>query len=252
MTMKTVETLAFDLVVVGGGLSGLCAAIAAAREGVKVALVQDRPVFGGNCSSEIRVVPHGANHSNAWAAETGLPLALIVEDRAHNHEAFPDHGMINASWDFSLLEAARREPNLTHFLNTHVDEVESDATAPELDGAEPTANGLGRVGGGPRRITAVVGNQMGSERRLRFVAPQFIDATGDGTVGFLAGAAMVVKRVVSSANRSLHSRPTMSRWGQPSRCARAMSAARSSTRHRRGSPNTKRSPTSDSSGHSIT
>ena len=75
------EELRFDLVVVGGGLAGLCAGIAAARHGAKVALVQERPVFGGNCSSEVRVVPHGGNHSNSWAGETGLPLELILEHR---------------------------------------------------------------------------------------------------------------------------------------------------------------------------
>lgn len=181
----TPEELTFDLVVIGGGLAGLCAAVAAARHGTRVALVQERSVFGGNCSSEVRVVPHGGNHSNSWAGETGLPLALILEDRVTNHEAFPDHGMINAHWDFTLLEAARREPNLTYFLNTVVDAVDSEGDdAP----GRPTSNGLGRIGGGERRIRAVHALQLGSERRFRFVAPQFIDATGDGTVGFLAGA----------------------------------------------------------------
>jgi FAD dependent oxidoreductase len=183
------ETRNFDLVIVGGGLAGLCAAIAAARDGAKVGLIQDRPVFGGNCSSEIRVVPHGANHSNAWAGETGLPLALTLEDRVTNHEAFPDHGMINSHFDFTLLEAAHREPNLTFFLNTHVNAVESEPVS-VTESAKPvaTSNGLGRLGGEKRRILAVVATQMGSEKTLRLVAGQFVDATGDGTIGFLAGA----------------------------------------------------------------
>ena len=54
----------FDVCVVGGGLAGMCAAISAARHGSKVALVHDRPVFGGNCSSEIRMWPLGARGRN--------------------------------------------------------------------------------------------------------------------------------------------------------------------------------------------
>ena len=62
----------FDVLVAGGGLAGVCAAIAAARHGCKVALVQDRPVLGGNSSSEIRVPPGGAATPNPWARETGI------------------------------------------------------------------------------------------------------------------------------------------------------------------------------------
>jgi hypothetical protein len=181
--------LSYDLVVIGGGLAGLCAALAAARAGTRVALVQDRPVLGGNCSSEVRVVPHGANHNNAWAGETGLVHALLLDDRAQNHEAFFDHGMINAVFDLNLLHAARREPNLTLHLNTTVRAVESEALVPDLPAATaPTANGLGRLGGEARRITALRASQMGSEAEFILQARQFVDATGDGTIGFLAGA----------------------------------------------------------------
>ncbi len=62
---KPSEDFSFDLVVCGGGLAGLCAAIAAARQGIQTAILQDRPVFGGNASSEIRVVPYGCAHSHA-------------------------------------------------------------------------------------------------------------------------------------------------------------------------------------------
>ncbi len=190
ITQAAPESLVFDLVVVGGGLPGLCTAIAAAREGAKVALIQDRPVFGGNCSSEIRVVPHGTAHSNAWGQETGLPHAMILEDRAQNHECFFDHGMINSGFDRVLLEFARREPNLRAFFNTTVRAVESEPLDPHGSAARarPTLNGLGRLGGDPRHILAVRGSQMGSEREWIFSATQFVDATGDGTLGFLAGA----------------------------------------------------------------
>ncbi|NJP51982.1 FAD-dependent oxidoreductase [Streptomyces sp. SBST2-5] len=156
----------FDVVVVGGGLAGLCAAIACAREGAQVALVQDRPVYGGNSSSEIRVVPYGASHGAAWAGETGLAHELILTDRAGNHEHFFDHGLMNSLYDMTLAEAARREPTLTEFRNTSVRGVVTDHG----------------------RITAVHASQLATEKELLLRARQFIDATGDGTVGFLAGA----------------------------------------------------------------
>lgn len=183
------EELVFDLVVIGGGLSGLCAAVAAARQGTRVALVQERSVLGGNCSSEVRVVPHGASHSNSWAQETGLPYEILLRDRTLNHARFFDHGLINSRFDLTLIELAQNEPNLRVFFNTTVRAVDSellDANDPATP--EPTLNGLGRLGGPRRRITAVRGSQLGSEKEFAFKARQFIDATGDGTVGFLAGA----------------------------------------------------------------
>ncbi len=175
VTRKPTETLHFDLVVIGGGLTGLCVAIAAARQGANVAIVQDRPVFGGNSSSEIRVVPFGGANFNAWARETGIIEELLLADRATNHVAFFDHGMVNRHYDTVLHEAAKREPNLSVFLNTSVRGVE----AVPLDAADPQ---------GPRRVEAVHGSQLASERELIFRAPQFVDCTGDATVGFLAGA----------------------------------------------------------------
>ena len=62
----------YDVVIVGGGLAGVCAALSAARLGSSVALVQDRPVLGGNSSSEIRVPLGGACNFNPWARETGI------------------------------------------------------------------------------------------------------------------------------------------------------------------------------------
>ncbi|MEV4197874.1 FAD-dependent oxidoreductase [Micromonospora globbae] len=171
---KDVERHEFDLVVVGGGLAGLCAALAAARNGTRTAIVQDRPVFGGNSSSEIRVVPYGSAHGAAWAAETGIVHELILTDRATNHEFLFDHGLTNSLYDLNLAEAVRREPNLTAFMNTSVRGVLADDI---VDSSGYT-----------RRISAVHGSQLGSEKELLFAARHFIDASGDGTVGALAGA----------------------------------------------------------------
>jgi len=154
-----------DLVVVGGGLAGVCAAIAGARRGLKTALVQDRPVLGGNSSSEIRVNIGGANNCNAWARETGIIEEIVLEDRARNHE-WARNGAMNSIWDLVLYEWVKREENLALHLNTVVNGVEKDGD----------------------RLSAVTGVQAGSERTLRLRGRFFVDATGDGTVGALAGA----------------------------------------------------------------
>lgn len=171
---KPPEAYAFDLVVIGGGLAGLCAAIAAARNGTRTALIQDRPVFGGNASSEIRVVPLGAGTGAAWNAETGIVHELMLKDRAVDHQSFFDHGMAGSIWDFTLEEAALREPMLTTFMNTSVRGV----TAVDIDDAS----------GYTRRILSVEASQTQTEKEFVFSARQFIDATGDATVGYLAGA----------------------------------------------------------------
>lgn len=152
----------FDLLVVGGGMAGLCAAIAAARNGVKVGLVQDRPVFGGNASSEIRVRPAGAARNLAWARETGIIEELMLEDLATNH------ARSNSHWDLILFNAVKREPNITTFLNTRVREV--------------------NAGGKKRRILSVRACQLATEKEFTFTASHYADCTGDATVGFLAGA----------------------------------------------------------------
>ena len=82
-----------DLVVVGGGLSGVCAALSAARLGLKVALVQDRPVLGGNASSEVRLWILGATshmgNNNRWAREGGIMDEILVENMFRNPEGNP-------------------------------------------------------------------------------------------------------------------------------------------------------------------
>ncbi|AIQ57362.1 FAD-dependent oxidoreductase [Paenibacillus borealis] len=161
------ETVKTDVTVVGGGLAGVCAAIAAARLGQKVALVNNRPVLGGNSSSEVRVWVCGAtSHGiHRYARETGIMGELFVENQYRNKDGNP------YLWDMVVLEAVQAEPNIQLFLNTDVHEAEADEEA-----------------GGGRRIRSVTGWMMGSERSIRFESPVYLDCTGDGLVGFLAGA----------------------------------------------------------------
>jgi FAD dependent oxidoreductase len=163
MQTLTVEA---DLTVVGGGLAGICAAIAAARQGARVALVQNRPVLGGNSSSEIRVWVCGAtaHGKQSFARENGIMGELYLENQFRNPDGNPYY------WDLVLLEAVRAEPNISLFLNTDVTQVE--ATGPE----------------DARTIRSVTGWTTGSERVVRFVSPAYADCTGDGLVGYLAGA----------------------------------------------------------------
>lgn len=155
-----------DVVVVGGGLAGVCAAVAAARRGVDVVLINNRPVLGGNSSSEVRVWVCGATaHGNQrWARETGIIGEMYVENQFRNPEGNPVY------WDDVVLDTVRREKNIRLFLNTDVRDVV--ASGPE----------------DARRVETVTGWTMGSEILTTFRAPVFLDCTGDGLVGHLAGA----------------------------------------------------------------
>ncbi|GGG60437.1 FAD-dependent oxidoreductase [Paenibacillus radicis (ex Gao et al. 2016)] len=160
------KTASYDVVVIGGGLAGLSAAIAAAREGAATALLQDRPVLGGNSSSEVRVTPHGAGRFHAYARETGIVSELTIEDRASNHEQFHNNGWTNSVWDMTLYNLAVQTDNLTLYLNTVIREVHLS---------------------GEREIAAVSGHVLGTETELRIEGRVFIDCTGDGTVAAMAG-----------------------------------------------------------------
>lgn len=160
------ETIAKDVVVVGGGLAGVCAAVAAARLGQRVALVNNRPVLGGNSSSEVRVWVCGAtaHFKHRYARETGIMGEMFLENQFRNPDGNP------YLWDLVVLETVKAEANIELFLNTDVHEVEAEGEADN------------------RMIRSVIGWMMGSERRIRFNSPIFLDCTGDGLVGFLAGA----------------------------------------------------------------
>lgn len=157
----------YDVVVCGGGLAGFSAALAAARHGMRVCLLQGRPVLGGNSSSEIRVTPHGAAAFHAYAREAGIVSEMLVEERATNHERIEENGWTNSVWDLVLYDAAVRTDNLTLRLNTSVYRVERS---------------------NDRTIAAVSARVDGAETDLHVRGRMFIDCTGDGTVAALAGA----------------------------------------------------------------
>jgi len=163
--------LSCEVLVVGGGLAGVCAAISAARGGAKTILVHDRPVLGGNCSSECRVAPLGADSFNPWARESGLLAEIFLEDRWRS--AFRmQNGHINSTWDLTLYDLCMREPNLQVILNTSARDV--------------TMQG--------RRIKAVRCEQIGSETTITIEADIFIDCTGDGVLCAAAGAEVMYGR----------------------------------------------------------
>lgn len=168
--MKTVEH-SYDFVVVGAGLAGICAAVTAARKGVRTALVQDRPVLGGNASTEIRVPPVGATQCNfAYSRETGIIEELFLNNLYRNPTWCPE------GWNLELESLVRNEPNLDLFLNCAVSSV--DTIAAQSFGAIPANS----------RIASVKAYCSMAETWYIFSASCFADCSGDGVVGAEAGA----------------------------------------------------------------
>lgn len=156
-----------DVVVVGGGLAGCTAAVAAARNGCNTVLIQNRPILGGNASSEILVPPVGA-----WAGvyRSKYPLdpretGILDEYRTAGNQRVSEGKL----YSNRLLRLVRLEPNLDLHLNTH-------------------ATGVQMHQGAGNRIAAVDAIQVRSGRRMRFPAKVFLDCTGDSVVGVAAGA----------------------------------------------------------------
>ncbi|WPJ95803.1 FAD-dependent oxidoreductase [Coraliomargarita algicola] len=191
--MKQIEEH-YDVVVCGGGLAGLSAAVAAAREGVRTCLIQDRPVLGGNSSSEIRVTPHGAAACHAYARETGILSELLIEERARNHQETMETGGMNSVWDMVLYDLAVSTPNLSLHLNTSILNVvmhgAQNGSAP-VGASEPAHIQHGYYHrpacNTSNRIAAVRCQVNHAELDLLIGAKIFIDASGDGIVADLAG-----------------------------------------------------------------
>lgn len=156
-----------DVVVVGGGLAGCTAAVAAARNGCSTVLIQNRPILGGNASSEILVPPVGA-----WPGifRTKYPLdpretGIVDEYRTAGNQRVSEGKL----YSNRLLRLVRLEPNLDLHLNTH-------------------ATGVEMQPGKEKRIAAVDAVDVHSGKRMRFPANVFLDCTGDSVVGAAAGA----------------------------------------------------------------
>ena len=226
----------FDLVVVGGGVAGMSAAVAAARLGLKVALVQDRPVLGGNNSSEVRVHLGGRINTGKYPRLGDLQKEFgpTLEGNAMPAENYADD---------RKLKFVKAEPNVSLFLNHHVcgvqmqgqhipmttllpalqpsaiplksgqnDSSTSDftpnvtETSAKCEGEmqalatneanKPEGN---RLINRDNTIAAVIAKNVLTGEELRFEAPLFADCTGDATLGVLAGAMYTIGRESKSA-----------------------------------------------------
>ncbi|MBJ76935.1 MAG: hypothetical protein CMJ98_07955, partial [Planctomycetes bacterium] len=152
----------FDLVVVGGGVAGTSAAITAARQGLKVALIQDRPVLGGNGSSEVRVWPEGHTNQEPYP-HVGDVVSELIRHKGPGDGNSRDGHIYD---DERKLALARAEPNLRLFLNQRVNAAEAR----------------------DQKVTAVTAQHTSSGRRTRITGTLFLDSTGDGVLGALVGA----------------------------------------------------------------
>ena len=147
----------FDVIVVGAGSAGCPAALASARMGAKTALIQNRPVLGGNASVELGVGINGAASCHPNARESG-----IVEEIGRIKARFGYRG-----WSQPFQDAADKEPNLSVFVNRHVFAVEMQSRT---------------------RIAAVKAVDTLTNEITVYKGKMFIDCTGDGWVGYYAGA----------------------------------------------------------------
>lgn len=186
--MTTRLNQSYDLVVAGGGLAGFCAAVAAARRGLKTCLVHERPVLGGVASSEMRVTVHGVACHHPWGRETGIISEILAEERARNHEPINENGWVNSVFDAVLYDLAVREPNLTLHLNTAVIEVLMEGAAAVEVPANTSKGYYERPACAPsRKIAALVARTLSAEVEYTLAAPLFVDATGDALLADRAG-----------------------------------------------------------------
>ena len=159
-----------DLCVIGGGIGGMFTAISAARNGAKVALMHDRPVLGGNASSEIRMWISGAGTRVRDLQETGILEELLLENMYRN----PTRNY--STWDALLYEMVRFEPNIDLMLNCTCLSAETDGN----------------------RIVSVTGFQLTTYLRHEVHAKLFADCSGDSILAPLVGAEYTVGREAKS------------------------------------------------------
>ncbi|MCP5113486.1 MAG: FAD-dependent oxidoreductase, partial [bacterium] len=172
--MRLVE-METDFLVAGGGLAGVCAAVAAARHGAKVVLVQNRSRLGGNSSSEVKMHVSGSARISGWR-ESGLLEEFELEDVVNNPQGSFE------MWDLLLYDKVLSEPNITLLLDT------------SIYGAKKEGN----------RITEVMARCDATEHIYRIAAKMFCDSTGDSRLGLEVGAKLRLGREARSEfNESL-------------------------------------------------
>lgn len=155
----TIESQEYDFAVIGGGIAGMCAAVTAARNGLKTVLVNDRPVLGGNNSAEVRV--HLGGH-----IELGPNKGLGRMIREFGHSRKGNAKPADFYEDDKKEEWIKNEPNLTYLPNFHA----TDVTVKD------------------NKIESVLIENIETGREISLKAPFFADCTGDATIGYLAGA----------------------------------------------------------------
>jgi hypothetical protein len=166
LTNSNRKVLQTDVLVAGGGISGVAAALAAARNGAKVVICQDRPVLGGNASSEVRMHIVGAAHSKRGSVleteprEGGIMEEILLECAVRNPQRSA------SMFDLILYEKCKAEPNLTLMLNTSVIGVRMDGNW----------------------IISALATRESTEHSFEIFADIFMDCTGDGRLGKEAGA----------------------------------------------------------------
>jgi hypothetical protein len=158
------QSQSFDLVIVGGGIAGCAASIAAAEQGMSVALIHDRPVLGGNASSEIRV------HTEGITWKSGRILNML--NTVHWPNGSPE----------SVRDDRKRHNAMSNYDNIHL----------FLNWKAYSANAISDS------ITSVDARHTSDGKTIRFTAPLFIDCTGDGWIGYWAGAQYMYGREDSS------------------------------------------------------
>ena len=156
----------FDLIVAGAGVAGVVAAITAARYGLKTALINDRPLLGGNAAEEANVNLEGAAHRGRH--ETGI--VLEIKNYRHHHKC---------TWSEAFLHFADAEENLTVFSDTLITQAHTENN----------------------RITQIEAIHTHTLKNYRFSAPYYVDATGDGWLGYYAGAAYRIGREAKFQHR---------------------------------------------------
>ncbi len=152
----------FDLVVVGGGVAGTASAVTAARQGLKVALIQDRPVLGGNSSSEVRVWPEGHVNQRPYHRVGDVVMEIVPKKKADSKNA----QAADVFDDDRKLRVVKNEPNITLFIEYRMNQAKANRGSIESVTCQHVRNG----------------------RRVLIRGKTFLDSTGDGSLGYLVGA----------------------------------------------------------------